>query len=165
MELKDNERIDDLQYKDLKIIQNKKGFCFGIDAVLLSDFAKKMRKDSVAVDMCSGTGIIAILLSGKTDVKKFYSVEIQTEVAEMSKRSVELNGLEDRITIINDDINKVKDKIKSGTIDYITVNPPYKAKGSGLINEKDTKTISRHEISCTLEDIVREASRMLKEKR
>jgi tRNA1Val (adenine37-N6)-methyltransferase len=164
MELKENERIDDLQYKGLKIIQNKKGFCFGIDAVLLSDFAKSIRANTIVVDMCSGTGVIPILLSSKTDAKTFYAVEIQKEVAEMARRSVIMNGLENKINVINNDINKIKDQIKSGTVDYITVNPPYKAKDSGIINDKDTKTISRHEISCTLEDVIREASRMLKEK-
>jgi tRNA1Val (adenine37-N6)-methyltransferase len=164
MELKENERIDDLQYKGLKIIQNKKGFCFGIDAVLLSDFAKSIRANTIVVDMCSGTGVIPILLSGKTDAKTFYAVEIQKDVAEMARRSVIMNGLENKINVINNDINKIKDQIKSGTVDYITVNPPYKAKDSGIINDKDTKTISRHEISCTLEDVIREASRMLKEK-
>ncbi len=126
MELKENERVDDLQYKGLKIIQNKKAFVSELMQFYYL-ILQKNEKGTIAVDMCSGTGIIAILLSGKTDVKKFYCIEIQTEVAEMSKRSVSMNGLEDRIIVINEDINKVKDEIKSGTIDYITVNPPYKS--------------------------------------
>lgn len=162
MELKNNERIDDLQYKGLKIIQNEKDFCFGIDAVLLSDFAKGIKDGSNVVDLCTGNGIIAILLSGKTNAKEIVGVEIQEHVAEMANRSVEMNNIQDRVKIINEDLTKLKEKIKAGTVDAITVNPPYKAKNSGLINERDTKTIARHEISCTLEDIIIEASRELK---
>ena len=162
MELKNNERIDDLQYKDLKIIQNEKDFCFGIDAVLLSDFAKGIKDGSYVVDLCTGNGIIAILISGKTKAKEIIGVEIQEHVAEMANRSVEMNNIQDRVKIINEDLTKLKDKIKAGTVDAITVNPPYKAKNSGLINERDTKTIARHEISCTLEDIIIEAARELK---
>ena len=91
IELKENERIDDLEYKGLKIIQNKEGFCFGIDSVLLSDFAKNIKKDSVVVDIGTGTGIISILLSKKAEIKKIYGIEIQEEVADMAKRSVKLN--------------------------------------------------------------------------
>ena len=162
MELKNNERIDDLQYKGLKIIQNEKDFCFGIDAVLLSDFAKGIKDGSNVVDLCTGNGIIAILLSGKTNAKEIVGVEIQEHVAEMANRSVEMNNIQDRVKIINEDLTKLKEKIKAGTVDAITVNPPYKAKNSGLINERDTKTIARHEISCTLEDIIIEAARELK---
>lgn len=162
MELKNNERIDDLQYKGLKIIQNEKDFCFGIDAVLLSDFAKGIKKDSYVVDLCTGNGIVAILLSGKTKAKEIVGVEIQEHVAEMANRSVEMNNIQNRVKIVNEDLTKLKDKIKAGSVDAITVNPPYKAKNSGLINERDTKTIARHEISCTLEDIIIESARILK---
>ena len=162
MELKENERIDDLQLKGLKIIQNKNGFCFGIDAVLLSDFAKQIKENSVVGDLCSGNGIIPILLCGKTAASKIYGVEIQEEVSELAKRSVCLNHLEDRIEIVNRDLKEIKDVIPSGSVDAVTVNPPYMKKGSGIINERDTKTIARHEISCTLEDIIKEAARVLK---
>lgn len=161
MELKENERIDDLQCKGLKIIQNKKEFCFGIDAVLLSDFAKKIKKNASVVDLCTGTGVIAILLSAKSEAKKILGVEIQQHIAEMAMRSVEMNGLDEKITIINDDLMNLKKQISAGSIDTVTVNPPYKPKNSGIINEKDTKTIARHEISCTLEDIVKESARLL----
>lgn len=162
MELKENERIDDLQFKGLKIIQNKNGFCFGIDAVLLSDFARGIKDESIVVDLCTGTGIIPILLSGKTSAKKIYGIEIQEDVAEMAKRSIEMNNLETKIEIVNRDLNNIKDVIGAGSIDVITVNPPYKKRGTGIINEKDTKTIARHEISCTLEDIIKESARILK---
>ena len=161
MELKEFERIDDLQCNGLKIIQNEKEFCFGIDAVLLSDFAKKTKKNAKIVDLCTGTGIIAILLSAKTSAKHILGVEIQEHIAEMAQRSVEMNNLTDKIEIINDDLMNLKNTIVAGSIDTVTVNPPYKPKNSGVINERDTKTIARHEISCTLEDIIKESSRLL----
>lgn len=161
MELKENERIDDLQCNGLQIIQNKKEFCFGIDAVLLSDFAKKTKMNAKVVDLCTGTGVIAILLTAKSDAAKIWGVEIQEHIAEMATRSVKMNELEEKVEIIHQDLTKLKDQIVSGTIDTVTVNPPYKPKNSGIINEKDTKTIARHEISCTLEDIIKESARLL----
>ena len=110
--LKENERIDDLQYKELKIIQNTKGFCFGIDSVILSDFAKSIKKESKVVDLGTGTGIIGLLLCKKTELKEIVGIEIQKEVAEMAKRSIELNKLEDKFKILNTDINKIfEDKL------------------------------------------------------
>lgn len=162
METKIGERIDDLQFKGLKVIQNEKGFCFGIDAVLLSDFAKNMKRYDKVVDLCTGTGVIAILLSGKTKAKEIIGVEIQKESAEMAERSVRLNHLENKIKIINEDLKNLSDKIQSGTIDAVTVNPPYTKAGSGIINEKNSLMIARHEICCTLEDVVKESSRILK---
>ncbi|MBQ9279767.1 MAG: tRNA1(Val) (adenine(37)-N6)-methyltransferase [Clostridia bacterium] len=162
MELKNNERIDDLQWKDLKIIQNINGFRFGIDAVLLANFAKGMKRSDFVVDLCTGTGIIPILLSGKTNAKKIAGVEIQEEYADMARRSVLLNGIEDRIEIIHKDLNLLNREIRPGTVDSVTVNPPYKKKGSGIMNEVDALTVARHEIYCTLEDVIKEASRILK---
>lgn len=162
MELKSNERIDDLQFKDLKIIQNSQGFCFGIDAILLSDFAKDMKKSELVVDLCTGTGVIPILLAGKTEAKKIIGVEIQEECADMAKRSVALNNLENRVEIINIDLKFLKNVIPSATVDVVTVNPPYMKKGTGIINEKNAIIISKHEVSCTLEDVIKEAARLLK---
>lgn len=162
MELKSNERIDDLQFKDLKIIQNSQGFCFGIDAILLSDFAKDMKKSELVVDLCTGTGVIPILLAGKTEAKKIIGVEIQEECADMAKRSVALNNLENRVEIINVDLKLLKNVIPSATVDVVTVNPPYMKKGTGVINEKNAIIISKHEVSCTLEDVIKEAARLLK---
>ena len=162
MELKNNERIDDLQFKDLKIIQNSQGFCFGIDAILLSDFAKDMKKSELVVDLCTGTGVIPILLAGKTEAKKIIGVEIQEECADMAKRSVALNNLENRVEIINVDLKLLKNVIPSATADVVTVNPPYMKKGTGVINEKNAIIISKHEVSCTLEDVIKEAARLLK---
>lgn len=162
MELKNNERIDDLQYKNLKIIQNTEGFCFGIDAVLLANFAKSMKRSDVVVDLCTGTGIIAILLSGKTNAKKIIGVEIQSEFAEMAKRSVDMNNLQDRIEIINEDLKNLNKIIPSASVDTVTVNPPYMKSGGALTNDNDSLAIARHEVCCTLEDVIKESSRILK---
>lgn len=163
MELKDNERIDDLQYKGLKLIQNKDGFCFGIDAVLLSDYAKGMKRAERVVDLCSGNGIVSVLLSKKVkNIQKIYAVEIQTEVAKLAKRNVRLNSLEDIIEVLPMDLKEVQKVIPAGSVDTVVVNPPYKAKNSGVINEENTLTIARHEISCTLEDVIQKSAQILK---
>lgn len=162
MVINENERIDDLQYKGLKIIQNKDGFCFGIDAVLLANFAKNMKRKNLVVDLCTGTGIVAILLSGKTDAQKIIGVEIQEESAEMAKRSVELNSLQGRVEIINQDLKKLKPIIEAGSVDTVTVNPPYMKAGSAIVNDENKMSIARHEVCCTLDDVVKEAARMLK---
>lgn len=164
MKLKDNERIDDLGIGNLKIIQNTDGFCFGIDSVLLSDFAKNVKKDSTVVDIGTGTGIISILLSKKYSIKKIYGVEIQDEVADMAQRSVELNGLEDKIEIINDDIKNINKYLENNTVDCIVTNPPYKKIDAGMKNENEKLLISRHEIKCNLQDIAEISRKLLKDK-
>lgn len=162
MELLENERIDDLEFKNLKIIQNCTGFCFGIDSVLLSDFAKEIKKNSTVVDIGTGTGIISILLSAKTDVRKIYGIEIQEDVANMAKRSVNLNNLEDKIEIINTNIKNIFNFLEPNKIDAIVTNPPYMKLNTGAQNEEKKKLISRHEVECTLEDIVKISYRLLK---
>lgn len=164
MELKENERIDDLQYKGLKLIQDKNGFCFGVDSVLLSDFAKNMKKKSIVVDIGTGTGIIGLLLCKKTNLQKIYGVEIQEEVAQMAKRSVELNHLEDKFEIINCDINEIFAYLEPNSIDTIVTNPPYKKENTGVQNIDEKQMISRHEVKCTLEDIIEKSSKLLKDK-
>ena len=162
--LKENERIDDLELENLKIIQNNKGFCFGMDSVLLSDFAKEIKAGSNIIDLGTGTGILPILLSSKTKNTKITGIEIQKEVAEMANRSVKLNNLENRIQIICEDIKNLKKIYKSCTIYSIVTNPPYKKSGTGGINIEKTKLISRHEISATLEDFISIAQYLLKDK-
>lgn len=164
MELKENERIDDLQYKGLKLIQNKNGFCFGVDSVLLSDFAKEIKKNSTVVDIGTGTGIIGILLCGKTNLKKIYGVEIQNEVAKIAKRNVKLNHLENRFEIINCDINNIFEVLEVGSMDCVVTNPPYKKANTGVKNENEKQMISRHEVKCTLEDVIEKASKLLKDR-
>ena len=162
--LKENERIDDLEFKDLKIIQNKDGFCFGIDSVLISDFSKTIRNNSIVADFGTGTGIISILLTGKTELKKIYGIEVQSEVADMAKRSVILNGLNEKIEIINDNLKNLKNYFSKGTFDAIVTNPPYQKNDTGLKSEDKRHLISRHEIECNLEDIIAVAKDYLKDK-
>lgn len=162
MELKENERIDDLEYKNLKIIQNKKGFCFGIDSVLLSDYAKNIKKDSTVIDIGTGTGIISLLLCKKTELKKIYGIEIQKEVAEMASRSVKINNLQDKIEVINLDINRIFEIFEPNKFDAIVTNPPYKKNNTGLKSIEEKQLISRHEVKCTLEDIIEKSSKLLK---
>ena len=162
MNLKENERIDDLELNGLKIIQNTDGFCFGMDSVLLSDFAKEIRNGSMVLDLGTGTGILGILLCGKTNLKKVYGIEVQSEVAEMASRSIELNNLQDRFEIINDNIKNLDKYFELGTIDAIVTNPPYKKPNSGLINENKAKLISRHEIEASLEDFIKISAKLLK---
>ena len=163
IELKENERIDDLEYKGLKIIQNKNWFCFGIDSVILSGFAKEAKAGSKILDLGTGNGIIAILLSKKIENSKITGIEKQEEVAEMAKRSVKLNNLENQIEIINDDIKNIEKKIGKYNFDVVVTNPPYKEGKTGIINQNDKKMISRHETTANLEDFIRIASEQLKD--
>ena len=162
IELKEKERIDHLEYKDLKIIQNKDGFCFGIDAVLLSDFARNIKKNSKVIDLGTGTGIISILLCGKTELKEIIGVEVQKEVYDMACRSAKLNNLEDRFKVINANILNLDNILENNSFDVIVTNPPYKKQNTGVINEDEKKLISRHEILANLEDFIRVSSRLLK---
>ena len=158
-----NERVDDLQLNGLKIIQNPEWFCFGTDAVLLSDFAAKgIKKDAVILDMCSGNGIISLLLSVKSAAKKIYSLEVQRDVSEMAKRSVLMNGLEGKISGICGDLKDGESIFGRSFFNNIICNPPYKEFGGGLVNKNDPVTIARHEILCSLEDIIRVSSILLK---
>lgn len=164
MNLNENERIDDLGCNNLKIIQNKKWFCFGIDSVLLSNFAKKIKNNAEVLDLGTGTGIIPILLCGKTKLKNVIGVEIQEEVAEMAKRSVKLNNLENKMQIICEDILSLEKIYGKNKFDVITTNPPYKKVGEGIVNEAKEKLISRHEITANLEDFIKVAKDLLKDK-
>lgn len=159
--VKSHERVDDLQIDGLKIIQNPNGFCFGIDAVLVSNFAK-VKKGSKVVDLGTGTGIIPLLVSAKSANSTISAFEIQEDVADMARRSVAMNGLEDRIDIILDNINNAMDHFVKHSVDVVISNPPYMASGVGEVNPSDYKAISRHEIYCTLEDIIRTASNLLR---
>lgn len=164
IQLKENERIDDLEFKNLKIIQNKEGFCFGIDSVLLADFAKNIKKGANVLDLGTGTGIISILLCGKTDLNSITGVEIQNEVAEMANRSSKLNKLEKKFKVLNDNILNLINIYDNQSFDVIVTNPPYKKKNTGIINENEKKIISRHEITATLEDFIKVSSDLLKDK-
>ena len=157
----ENERIDDLQRNHYKIIQNTKKFCFGMDAVLLSGFAKVKEGEQV-LDLGTGTGIIPILLEAKTKGKHFSGLEIQEESASMAKRSVELNNLQDKIDIVVGDIKEASNILGAASFDVVTTNPPYMTDSHGLLNPNMEKAIARHELLCTLEDVIRESSKLLK---
>lgn len=163
IELKENEVIDDLEFEDLKIIQNNKWFKYGIDSVLLSDFAKKIKKNSKVLDIGTGTGIISILLAKKTEAKEIVGIEIQEDVADMARRSVELNNLENKVKIINDNILNIENYFPNEYFDNIVTNPPYQKNNSGLKNENEKQLISRHEVKCSLEDIIMKAFKVLRD--
>ena len=160
-DLMENERLDDLQRNGLKIIQKTDGFCFGMDAVLLSGFAS-VKPGERALDLGTGTGIIPLLLSAKTKGDHFTGLEIQTEIMKMAQRSVALNGLEKKIDIIQGDIKEASRIFGAASFDVVTSNPPYMNDAHGLKNPGDVKAIYRHEVLCTLEDVVREGTKALK---
>lgn len=159
--LKENERIDDLQRNHYRIIQNPKRFCFGMDAVLLSGFAKAADGDRV-LDLGTGSGIIPLLMEAKTKAAHLTGLEIQTDSADMAARSVKLNGLEDKITIVTGDIKEAVSLFGAASFDVVTCNPPYMTKHHGLTNPQSPKAIARHELLCTLEDVIRQSARLLK---
>lgn len=156
------ERIDDLQYKGLKIIQDTEGFCFGIDSILLTEFAKDMKNGRSIVDLGTGTGILGILLSKKVNPLKVVGVEVQKDVAEMASRSIIINKLENVMEIVNEDINELS--LDKNSFDYVVTNPPYKKNGTGLTNPNERQYISRHETTVNLEDWVKAVNSLLKDK-
>ncbi len=157
------ERIDDLQLKNLKIIQDTESFCFGIDAVLLSYMAENSKAERI-VDLCSGNGIVGILLAGKTDAKEIHCVEIQKKQADLAKRSVAINELSDRVFVHNIDLKNSFDVLGKGVFDAVTCNPPYMKAMDGIVSKGDEIAIARHEIMCNLEDVIFAASKLLKSK-
>lgn len=159
--LRDNERIDDLQRNGYKIIQKTNGFCFGMDAVLLSGFAQ-VKQGEKAIDLGTGTGIIPILLEAKYKGEHYTGLEIQNEMADMALRSVALNRLEDKISIVCGDIKEASSLFGNAVFDVVTSNPPYMNDSHGLKNPHVPKAIARHEVLCTLDDVCREAARLLK---
>ena len=159
--LRDDERIDDLQRNHYDIIQRKGAFCFGMDAVLLSGFAV-VKKGERVLDLGTGTGIIPILLTAKTEGEHFTGLEIQEESADMARRSVRYNHLEDKVEIVTGDIVEAGGLFALASFDVVTSNPPYMNDAHGLKNPGDAKAIARHEVKCTLDDVVREGTRLLK---
>ena len=162
VELKEGERIDDLQRNGYGIIQNPEFLCFGMDAVLLSGFAG-VKKGGKLIDLGTGNGILPILLSAKTEGEHFTGLEIQHECADMAERSVTMNGLEDRIDIVEGDIKEVAANFNAASFDTVVSNPPYMVGGHGLLNPGAPKAIARHEVCCTLSDVTRAAGWLLKE--
>lgn len=154
------ERIDELQRNGYRIIQNPERFCFGMDAVLLSGFARA-KKQERCLDLGCGNGIIPILMEAKTEGKHFTGLEIQPESADMARRSVALNGLQNRIDIVEGDIKDASKIFGASSFHVVTTNPPYMTAQHGLTNVYEAKTIARHEVLCNLEDIIRESARLL----
>lgn len=160
--IREDETLDDLQLNGINIIQKKSGFRFGVDAVILANFAK-VKNGAKVIDLCTGTGIIPLIIAGKTKAKDIIGVEIQECFAEMAGRSVALNNLEERMRFVCGDL-KDKEMLKSlGRADVVTVNPPYKLMNSGIKNPNDTLAIARHEIKCSLEDVISSSRIILKD--
>ena len=162
-ELRPGERLDDLQIGGLELIQDPKKFCFGVDAVFLSDFVR-VRPGENVLDMGTGNGIIPVLLSAKTEARHITGLEIQEDTAEMARRSVAHNHLEDRIDIVTGDIKEAAELFKPAFFDVITTNPPYMLADHGMRNTDDAKAIARHEVLCSLDDILRESMRLMQDK-
>lgn len=160
--LKEDETLDDLQLNGIFVIQKKKAFRFGIDAVLLANFAK-VKNNMEVIDLCSGTGIIPFIISAKTNASKILGIEIQEDMVDMANRSVIYNKLESKIKFIQGDLkdqNLINNIMKT---DVITVNPPYKLQNSGILNPNDKNAIARHEICCNLEDVIASSRKLLKD--
>jgi len=157
----EHERVDDLNRNGLLLIQNPARFCFGIDAVLLSGFAKVQKGERV-LDLCTGTGIVPILLSAKTEGEFFTGLEIDADIVEMARRSVRLNSLEAKVRIDCGDVKHFAGLYPLASFDVITANPPYIKHGGGIRNESYERAAARHEILCTLDDVVLAAVRLLK---
>ena len=173
IKLNKNERIDDLEISNMKIIQNKDWFCFGMDSVLLSDFAKEIKEGSRCVDLGTGTGILGILLCAKTNLSEIVGIEVQKEVANMAKRSIKLNNLENRFKILNINVKEIIEKkiiikdniqLEKNSFDYVITNPPYKKINTGKINENENKKISKHEYLANLDDFIETTNYLLKDK-
>ena len=163
VQLLDHERIDELHIKGYQIIQSQERFCFGMDAVLLSDFVRGKVGANV-LDMGTGTAIIPILLEAKEKGEQFVALEIQHESVDMARRSVELNGLQDKIQVVEGDIKEASKLMKASSFDIVTCNPPYMNSNHGITNPELPKAIARQEILCTLEDVIREGAKLTKQK-
>lgn len=154
-------RIDDLQCNGFRLCQDPERFCFGIDAVLLANYARVKRGDRV-VDLCSGNGIIPVLLAAKTKAADIKGIEIQTEAVTLARESIRINGIESLVSMIEGDIKDISSHLPKGSADVVTCNPPYMIEQHGIRNDMDHMTIARHEVLCNLEDVVSAASMLLK---
>ena len=160
--VKDGETLDDLQLKDICIIQKREGFRFGIDAVLLANFANVKKKHKV-MDLCTGTGIVPFIIKGKKEPEKIVGLEIQNKFVEMANRSIKINGFNDTMEFLHGDL-KDRELLKSiGRFDVVTVNPPYKLEKSGIVNPNDKYAIARHEVMCNLDNVIEACRIVLKD--
>lgn len=171
MELNINERVDDLGINNLKVIQNSKYFCFGTDSVLLANYMRSDSNNNVIVDLCSGCGVIPIIISAKKKYKKIFGVELQKEMYELFERNICLNSLSSKVVSILEDVKNVKgikekilESIGSNKVDIVVCNPPYKSIGTGFETNHDVKTVAKCEVKCNLEDIFITSSKLLNQK-
>ncbi len=173
--LENGERIDCIGFGDLRLIQKPEDFCYGVDAVLLSHFAathgeqenNKRIKAMRAIDLGTGTGIVPLILSHKTDLKEIFGLEIQKESFLLALKNSRINGLEDRIKILQGDVSETEKVINAdliGTFDIVTANPPYIMNNSAIKNENMAKRLARHETSGLVDDFIGAAARLLKSK-
>ena len=163
-----SKRIDDLGILDLRVVQDSDYFCFGTDSVLLANFAKCNNKDKIVLDLCSGSGVIPIIFQAKNECAEIFAVELQKEMYNLLSESIKLNRLDDKIFPLNNDLRDynsvrlfIEEKTGRNTVDIITVNPPYKPKGTGIANDNKVKYIARHEDMCSLDDIFKISSKLL----
>ena len=161
MKLKENEVLEDLQFNGLQIIQNKNLYRFTTDAVLLANFAKAKPTDRV-VDLCSGSGVVGILLQAKTNCNHMVLVELQQNLADISKRSVQYNHLEKNIEVINAPLQNVHKQLGSENVEVVVCNPPYKMQNASLLGSNESINICKHELTVTLQEIVKEGAKLLK---
>lgn len=157
----DKERIDDLGINGKKIIQNTDYFCFGIDSVLLANFVESNSSKNNIVDLCSGSGVISVIVSQKKKCNKIYALELQNEMYDLLDRNIKRNSLEEKIIPLKGDVKSFSMNEK---VDIVVSNPPYKEVGTGVENTNTVKYIARHEKECTLEDIFKCSSKLLKQK-
>ena len=159
--LKDGERINQLFSTDVKIIQNREVFSYSVDSVLLSRFPK-LPKRGLIVDLCAGNGAVGLFASTRTQAQ-IIAVELQERLADMAERSIQLNGLEEQITVINDDLKYLPQHIQGSKVDIMLCNPPYfKVDEQSNLNESEHYLLARHEIATNLDEICRVAQRVLK---
>lgn len=160
--VKNEETLDDLQLNGIQVIQKKEGFRFGVDAVLLANFAN-VKKNFNVIDLCSGTGIVPFIIAGKTEASNIKGIEIQEEMVEMADRSAKFNKLEEKVSFLCGDLKNIDVLKKLPKADVVTVNPPYKLANSGIVNPSDKMAIARHEVCCNLEDVIIACRTLLKD--
>lgn len=159
--ISENERIDDLQCKGYRLIQNTACFCFGMDAVLLSSFATAGKNASV-LDLCSGNGVIPILMHAKNPQTKYVGIEIQDVAFNLAQRNASLNNISGDVVFVQGNIKEIKSLTEGRLFDVVTTNPPYMTKKHGIVNPESAKAIARHELLCNLDDVVKAAADSLK---
>lgn len=159
----EEERIDDIGFSGFRLIQRLGDFCYGVDAVLLADFSK-VKKGGRVCDLGTGTGIVPLVVKHKTEAAEIWGVELQKKSFDLAVRNMELNGVSDCIHILHGDVKEAPAFLGEGTFDTVVSNPPYMARGGGLVNGGTEKMIARHETSAGLEDFIKAAVTLLRDR-